>query len=404
MPTTKITGPHQLAAILETTWAGAAQALSLSSGWLRALKTDIGDGVLERTLPDLTHVGRGQFHEVVGRRLTVPFTVELPFQGSGTDATDLAGRKALVKAAGLTVAESGTVAYTLTANPAAGAMLYRVDRQALLGEYLVGCIVTQMKIEMNKSDIPKITLTGEAVAKHEFCATTLGAAITTTDGTSITLADAYAIRTGQSADAVSGLGIYIKIDTEILKVTAFTRSTGVATVVRGQLGSSGATHLIAVAVTPLATGITYEDAAADLIPGPNTWSVAISSLASDSIRSLSIDIDTGRAFDELTSGSDIPQGVHNKALRVTGSLTYIHSTAKQMIGQLLDQNTSLDIDVTLTSPGGDVWTIAMGNVKLDGPVPKNPEPNEVAECTVSFRALDTAIDTLDAISIGINVP
>ncbi len=91
--------------------------------------------------------------------------------------------------------------------------------------------------------------------------TTLSAAITSTSATSCsvtTIANLYGTQQALLANPL--VGDWIKIDSEIMKVTAVSGST--LTIMRGQLGTSAATHLISATVTNISNVSTTDLATA----------------------------------------------------------------------------------------------------------------------------------------------
>jgi len=387
MPTTKPIGPGTLYAIEETT-AFTPQAFLATSAIRHLGIPSIGDSTRERIDLEIARKDRGRFHEHKGRFPDVEFSVELPFFGRGAAGTELLPRSALLEAAaGLAKTTGASIKYATTAaNPAKTASLYYVDREGILGQYLAGCIATAINIGLTKTDTPKITVTGKAARKWEFSATTLGVALASVDGTECTLTDAHACRDGSDDNAISGLPIFAKIDSEIIKITAFNRTTKAATIVRGQFSTSGATHLSGAAVTPYNEAPTFAEAG--IINGPHEWS--FSDGATRALTKIDITINTGREFDPLSSGSSASSALHNGPIDCVGSLSWILDTTRAVMGQRLDIGTLVDAAIVVGATAGSIFTINADYMRLIDPMPKALERGSVAEVTQNFRLLDTA--------------
>jgi hypothetical protein len=388
MATTKPTGPYKLAITAETT-PFTFEAWTLATDFFRHLTVTFGDSVRPREEIDESRCDRGAFAEVLGDYPEVPWSIEARFWGRGAAGTALAPRKALMEsAAGLSEVVVGSTSVTYesdSANPASSASMYRVDRNALLGEYLIGCICQQIVIDLTKTEAPKITYSGVAARKWEFMADSIAdvGGISDVD-TTMTLTNPKRLRTGTNATTESGLEIYVKAESEIIKITAMNWTSGVATIERGLYGTSGAAHLQNVVLTPYAETPTFNESA---VIGPHDWTV--SDGAAVNIRSLQYTLETGRMFDELQTGSASRDALHNRHIKGTGQMVYILNQERFEYGRDMDAGTELDLAVTLGTVAGDIHTINLDHVRLVDPVPKDAPYNEVVEVTQNFRTRDT---------------
>jgi hypothetical protein len=282
------------------------------------------------------------------------------------------------------------------ANPATTASLYRVDRQGLLGEYLIGCICQQIVLNMAKGEAPKLTYSGLAARKWEFMATTLGAEIVAAGTLTMTLANPKRLRTGTDATSESGLEIYVKIESEVIKITAMNWTTGVATIVRGQFGTDAAAHANSLAVTPYNEAPTFGEAGE--VIGPHDWT--LSDGAAVNVRAMQVTLETGRMYDELQSGSSSRDGLNNGKSRATGSLTYILDQSRHEYGRDMDAGTELDLVGTGGSTAGSIFTIDLNHVRLIDGVPKDLAYDEVLEVTLPFRGRDTQAALVGQLNIA----
>jgi len=391
MPGTKPIGPGVLYVKAEST-AFTFEAFTATDAIRHMGVPAIGGHTRERIDLELSRGDRGRFHEVLGRYNDVEFTVEIPMYGEGAAGTAVPARKALLESgAGLSEVVSGGTSVTYesdVANPSATCSMYYVDREGILGQYLIGCIVTTVGVELDKEAAPKFVLSGMAARKWEFFKTTLGGALDANAGTtSMTMADDFAILTGdESTASVSGLEIYVKIDDEIIKITAYNRSTNAATIEREQFGTSAAAHDNGDVVTPYAEAPTYQEGG--VINGPHDWTVSDGSAVN--LTKLSYSLATGRAFDQLSSGSAASSALHNEMLDGTGSLSFILDNTRNDYFYNLDTGTEIDLAVTVGATAGSIFTINLDKVRLIDPVPKELERNTIAEVTCNFRTRDTA--------------
>ena len=393
MPGTKPMGPGVLYAKKETT-PFTFQAFAATDAIRHLGVPQIGDSTRERLELNVSRGDRGRFHESMGRYNDVEFTIEVPLWGvGGTNPGDAhAARQAIMESgAGLAVSTVSETSRTFESNKAAPNKTfsaYYVDREAVLGQYLIGCIIQSVGLEFAKdsADGVKMVFAGVAARKVEAYKTALAVAIDSADATAMTISP-NAIRDGSDAAAKTGLEVYYKIGDEIVKVTAHNGSTGVCTIARNQFGTSATTHLINAVVTPYAEAPTYQEAG--VIAGPHDWTFNDGSAARN-LRSLSYTLETGRAFDMLSSGQSASAALHNKMLNGTGSLSFILDNTRNDFFNWLDLGTDKDGAITVGSTAKSIFTITLGNMHFIEPVPKGLAENDIAEVTMSFRTRDTA--------------
>jgi hypothetical protein len=331
------------------------------------------------------------FHEYLGRYTDAEFTIEIPMFGVGTAGTALAARSALFEdMAGFSevVAGGSSVTYESdVANPTGTGSMYHVDRNAVLGRYYEGCIVTSVGFELDKENPPKFVFSGKAARASELYKTTLGAELDAVAGTtSMTMTDDFWLRNGDE-DATSITGEwYVTIESEHIKVTAYNRSTNVATIEREQFGSSAALHANGSTVSPYAADPTYGEAG--VLNGAHDWTVSDGS--SRAFTKFSYTMETGREFDPLSSGSAASNALHNEALKGTGSFSFILDNTRNDYFQKADIGTEVDFAITIGATAGSIFTINLDKTRLIDPVPKGLEMNTVNEVTQNFRTRDTA--------------
>jgi hypothetical protein len=394
MPTTKPVGAYQVAVIAESP-AMAATGINLTSAFLRVLGSEIGEGGREISFVPVARKDRGRFLEVDGRYKDVSWKLDLPLIGSGTAGTALVPRGALwTDASGMSVVDGGSdVVYEADdLNPAGSVSIMRVDQRAFVSDYLAGCIAAQVALEFSKDGPPKLSFSGTAARKAQMCKSTLGVAIVAADAVAMTLADLTCITDGSNSAAITGLKILAKIDTEIIMITGYTPATGVCVIARGQLGSTGATHLSAAPVTPMNSdkdGLipTYNEDDGKLI-GAHDWSVKLNTVAIKCTKA-TITINTGRKFDPLSSGESQSTGINNGALEVTASLEMIMDTTRFKVFQMGDKRVDCAIEIIAGSTAGSIFTIALDKCRIKTVTPPNLAANEIGNVTVAFDCFDT---------------
>jgi hypothetical protein len=355
---------------------------------MRHMTTSIGASQRIKNVVPESRSDRGDFARSRGAFNEVPFSFATRIWGSGTAGTAIASRDAAMTGAGFSVVNNpGTsnIYESDAANPTNTISLYRVDRDSLLGEYLMGGIVQQLGITLNKTEEPLITYTGIAARKWEFMATTLGAEIPAVDTLVMTLADPKRLRTGGIAMTESSLEIYVLIESEVIKITAMNWTTGVATIERAQFSTAAATHAAAKAITPYKPVPTFGEAG--LVSGPCDWTV--SDGTAQEFTNLELTINTGRAFTPIGSGHTSFHELKNQQILSTGSFAYILNQDRYEYFRDLDVGTNIDLAITLNTTAGSIFTIDLDFVELVDDVPKDVPFNDELEVTQNFRLLDT---------------
>ena len=146
--------------------------------------------------------------------------------------------------------------YTLQKTPTKSCTLHEITDTAFL-RAITGAWAKGLTIEFS-NDGSLVKCSTDFAAK-DYCLggpLTLGAAVETTDGTTFNFAaDALAVPN----ETGNHVGMWYKCDNEVFKITAYDYATGNATVVRGQAGTSGATHLIGTACLPYTPTPTVND-------------------------------------------------------------------------------------------------------------------------------------------------
>jgi hypothetical protein len=389
MATTKPSGPYDLfvkAEAVPFTWNVFA-----ATDACRHTKCSFGDIIRERAEVDESRSDRGRFAESIGRFVPVPWSIESRIWGGSAAGTELAWRNAILEhAAGLGHVNVGATSdtYSPAANPASSsACMYRVDRNQLLGEYMICCIADKLSLEFTKSDAPKMMASGLAARKWEFMATTLNGAIDNAV-TAITLTEPKNLRTGTNALTETGLEIYVLIGTEILKITAMNWTTGVATVAaRGVFlgGGAAASHDSLSPVLPVKIAQTFGETG---VLGAMDWTVSDGAAAA--WRTFNLEVETGRAFDELSSGTSWANAMHNKALKIGGTFGFILNNARSAYWRDLDAGTEKALVITATTGvAGGIFAIGVPHARIKDGLPKDLSSNEPLECTLAFDAKDT---------------
>jgi hypothetical protein len=391
MPNTKPIRPYQVAVKAEGT-AFSFEAFAVTD-FIRAYESSIGDSIQPQERHKLTCSHRGQTpFRTRGPFNDVPWSLSIPFYGRGAAGTALTPRKALFEsAAGWSEVVAGGTSVTYesdTSNPSAAVSMYRVDREQQLGEYIMGAIADTFSIELNKEGQLQMTFSGMAARKWEFNHTTLGAQLDDQAGTvAMTLANPDRLRTGENSASITGLEIYVTIDSEIIKITSINTSTGVCVIEREMFGTSAAAHSNSTDVYPAAPTATYAEDNG-LLLGSQDWSVSDGSAIN--MRSLSISVATGRAYDQKQTGSTSSNSMHNNGIVGSGSFTAILNNARAEHFKAIDTATLQDLAITLGSTAGSIFTINLDRVLYKDEVPKDLPEEGVFEFTLNFELEDTA--------------
>jgi len=273
-----------------------------------------------------------------------------------------------------------------TANPADTVSMYRYDRDALIGEYLFGCVCKQIMIDFGRSgENPSITHSGDAAGHWEMAATTLGAAIESTDGVSMTIAGVKCIRDGRPEVSHTGLAILAQIESEVVRISVANSTTGVCTIARAQMSTSGATHAISTAVTPYAPDPTWAESGVEI--GTRHWTNTKDGSAYK-LRALQYTLDTGHVHDPDQSGSEYRSGLHNEQIKGTGSMTYVLDTTKYQLGRDMDARTAFDLKVVAAPAAGSSVEMNLYNCRLSEGLPKDLPVNQVYEASSPFSTYD----------------
>lgn len=391
MPGTKPIGPGALYVKAETTpftW----QAFAVTDAIRHIGVPSFGSGARQHSFPNISRGDRGRYNKVIGRYNDVPVSFEIPLFGGGTAGTAITPRTAIFESAcgfSSTVVGGTSVTYESdVTNPAGACSLYYVDRNAVLGQYVSGFISQSIALSLDKENIPKWTISGIGARKTEFMKTTLGGALDGVAGTTaMTLASAKVIRNGDtSATALSGLEIYVTIGSEHIKITAFNLATKVATIVREQLGSSAAAHDNASVVTPYAAAPTYGESG--LLLGPEDWTVSDGSAIA--CTAFQYTLNTGRAFDALSSGSSASSALHNGGpITGEGSLSFLLDQTRHQLEYDMDKGTVKDLAITCGATGGSIFTVNLdASILRDG--------FDIALATEDPLVVTLPFDTIDS--------
>jgi hypothetical protein len=211
-----------------------------------------------------------------------------------------------------------------------------------------------------------------------------GGSISDSD-TSVVITDDFCITDGSDGN-LTGLEIYAKIESEIVKITAFNRTTSTATIERAQFSTDAAAHDDGSTVSPYNETPTYAEAGSLL--GPHDWTV--SDGTARNWQKFSYELSTGRMFDPLQSGSSASDGIHNVQIEGTGSFDFILDTTQAEFFKELDNGDSMDLAITVGSDAGSIFTFDFDECVLTGSTPANLQRHDVAIVTQEFRTRDTA--------------
>lgn len=389
MPNTKPIRPYEVAVKTEST-AFTFEAFT-ANDFIRAYEVTIGDSVQPQERHNLTRSHRGRApHRTRGPFNQVPWSIFIPFYGIGSAGTALAPRKALYEsAAGLSEVVSGGTSVTYETdegNPSETVSLYRVDRERQLGEYLIGCICQEVAIELNKEGQLGMRFTGIGARKWEFNHTTLGAELDAVAGTtSMTISNPDRLRTGANDTSITGLEIYVKIESEIIKITAINTSTGVCTIEREQFSTSAALHANGTDVYPAMITATYAEDSGEQV-GSQDWSVSDGSALN--VRAFTYTLTTGRDFDPMQTGSISHDALHNNIIEGAGTITAILNNSRSEKFKYIDTAALQDLAITVGSTAGSIFTINLNKVLYVNEVPKDLPDTGVFEFTLNFETED----------------
>jgi hypothetical protein len=295
----------------------------------------------------------------------------------------------LLKAGGLLHTVNAATNVTITVPPTptesgvfAGATLTRLQGQGLgtqLGERLRGCVTRTINISGAANEL-MVKLAGVGIGKT----TAAGQAGVLGKIDSITFASAIATTLTITAAESKRLGLgYYQCGTEVIEVTACTPGGTTATIVRGALGSTAATHtavpLVPFRPTPTYTGSPIAEPTSTVTLGGITLRC----------RSWSIDITTGMDLVEPETGSRYSQRAKYGRCDVKVQLQLVlDGDGVSQLGQVQTQENLALALVQGTGVGG-VFTANMPNCAIDPFQPPDTN-NDVSIVDITLRVRDGA--------------
>lgn len=379
-------------------WPNGSEPSSVanySAAGLAFITMDTGPaGILGviRDLPDRA-IGRSMRSGwIEGRFAPVPFNlVACVKQRSAVDAAPI--EQVLLKAAGLTVTVNAGVSVTLGYNsaPIDAGTFVPADVQRILGsspaavemELLRKCCVKTLTIEGGDKEL-RYTFAGEALSKE-------------TQGTIETLTVADGVTTtinlgSASAARAVGLGWY-QCESEIIKVTAINTGTGALTVLRAQLGTTGAAHSAkpayplraapTYATTPIAESLTTNCEIAGVPVRVTSWKFTLQ---------------TGIEPLPGETGSKFSQGFLSRRVDPTLEVAII---AKGEDLKLIQQAALRDLVTAKVEQGtsvGGKFSLLCSYCEIDMPTFSEPE-NGPSEVALSFRIRENSGNDMFAITL-----
>lgn len=343
-------------------------------------------------------LGRGmQSGWVEGRVQPIEWSVDTSLKSRA--AVDTAPHLlALLKAAGLKVTTNASTNVTITPSTTpiesgdfAGVSLTRFEGQGLachLAETLRGCVTRAIRLEGGGSEL-LAKLSGVGIGKSTSSTTQAGVqgridsiTLGTVGATSLTITAEESYRLG--------LGYYL-CESEIIQVTACTPGGTSATIARGALGSTAATHT----AQPL---VPYRPPSPSFTGSPIAEAVSTVTLGGVSLRcrSWSVDITTGMDLLEPETGSKFSQGAKYTRYDVKARMQLVLSgdqvsllgkaTARPNVALALAQGSGTGGIVTFNAPYCEVMPFTVPDTASD-----------IAVVDVELRIRDNG--TSDAFSI-----
>lgn len=361
---------------------------------------DLGSQVHAREFVNESRSDRFRLYQSTKSPEAGQTTLEMRLRGSGTAGTPTAWVTNLLKnLAGMSETDNGTTSEVYeddTENPATACTITRFDRNGLRVEQCSGAIATQLTISASRDEDPKIAAQVAYAKKVMFDATTLGAAVETTDGTSITISDPERLKSLSDAGTVTGLKIPILIDTEAMLLTGIVYSTGVCTVTRGFNSTTAATHENGATITPYMLTPTY--VATNPISSYD-WSATVDAAAAR-LRGFSVQFETGRAFDPVSSGATLPDSVHATTCKVSGNISFIRSTERAEWFRKVESGASAALVFTIGTTAGNIFRVTLPVVYFRTHDTGKIDSDKPTEVQIDFEA---AYDATQASQIKIEM-
>lgn len=295
------------------------------------------------------------------KRKKRPSEFSVPVYVKAQDAAGTAPSYGLALKKGMgteTIAGGVSVKYTLaTAIEETSLSIWHFIDNMLRG--MRGCLINTIGIELSGSEEGRITLAGFA-ANEVFAGVGALAASMTIAQTTLTLGAGEARRYQVGPDANDT--IRIKIDSEVMLVTAVNYTTDVLTITRAQDGTTAATHATNAEVAPSIPGT--DPGAADLIQPIVLGQVDVGALTD--LRTVSFAMEINNQLEPRIDeyAEDTATGFRRTGKRtVTGTLRGY--SRKQMQALLTDLERELEENTVVTA--GSVGT---GAARLKVTVPK----------------------------------
>jgi hypothetical protein len=230
---------------LEASFGAGPAAAPAATDAQRHLSLDIPLPT-RRLIPNAEITGhRGMNAGIQGAHDPVSIKATLPLIGSGSPTT-APPVGVFLKAAGFTETVAADVTYTRTASPTASAWLTAVNKDGSFGVAVAGATFQEPSFPDLGANDSRIDLSGLGAKASAFYRNAVGVGGLAIGATALPLAEKSWVH--------GGVDFYVTItdgtDSEVVKVTAVNNTTGVATIVRAQAGTSAAAWDAADAIVP----------------------------------------------------------------------------------------------------------------------------------------------------------
>lgn len=332
--------------------------------------------------------GRGMTSAFVAGRVQ-PITFNLQKSVMSRAAVDTTPKEAvLYQAAGMrqTTNASTSVVYDFISNPSRYSIaLYRTlgtDSTTYEAEWLRGGIVKQLKWSGGDKELT-LDVNGQGIGKYH---SGYIASITLADGVGTTMTvsaeESYRLTTG----------MFMQIESEIIKIGAFTYGGTSVTIERAQLSSSGAAHT-AQPLRPYYPTLT-------LAGSPISEADTTVTIAGTAFRCLSFEVTLETGVDHLPgeSGSKYIQGVAFGRYSVKGAVKVkLQREMVSWLGKIRDR-TAIAMTIACGTGAGSIATFSLPYTEME-PFAVPDTDKDTVLVDINFRCRDNSGNDMFALTL-----
>lgn len=385
MSCSKVYGGGTINVARETT-PGDVVALT-ASGFIHAQAASIG--ALSRESLDNTALRANRGRDAAFNGPQSEITWEITCNMPATRANAGTGFNDLLWAAGFNDAylEPGSICMRTL-------QIARTDRDGTLLEILNGAIVQQVVWNYSTNDMPTVVFSGTASSKAEVYAGKLPEAISWTSSDDVALTsyptprESYMLLGGESSfelpEGIDFLGADASgAEVHVLPSSASISATGLHL---WEVASAGTDIVNIKMVLPQAS-------TRPAVIDPDAWAFASSTGEVIHARSLTLTLETGSSYGELTAGDIVPVERLSGSLKTTGSFNvYLDHEAITAIKHM-DGATGYKVTTT-----GGITQQELARVKATATPAFELSTDDAASADVEIDIVDSSINGVDALS------